>query len=391
MSGTADPAPGEAATRVREIWFHALGARVGGGVTYLRHVAPRLAGALGARGVRLVLLASPGTEVPPLPDAVEVRTVQGADAMAGRLRFDQATLPRMLRARTGAVLYASGNFAPVRPGVPSTVLLRNAVYFADDYLRRERVLRRAERGAQRLLVLAGARAAGRVHYPTESMRALVEAAAPDLRDRGLVNLYGVDPALLARSAAAAAPRRRPGPPTFLHVLTYTLQKNVGLVLRALVEAEARGVPARVIATARLEDAPRTVAREHRALVEDHDLVGRGRIRFVGATRGEDLLRLYDEADACLFPSLCESFGHPAVEALALRKPLVAADLPWAREIAGPHAAYVAPDRPSDLVDLWARWDEVAAALPRADPDALATRFSWDDHAERLAADLASGP
>ena len=57
----------------------------------------------------------------------------------------------------------------------------------------------------------------------------------------------------------------------------------------------------------------------------------------------------------MFASFCESFGHPLIEALALNKPLVCVDWPYAREICGDAALYFQPDKPEELVAMWRNW------------------------------------
>ena len=45
----------------------------------------------------------------------------------------------------------------------------------------------------------------------------------------------------------------------------------------------------------------------------------------------------------VFPSVCESFGFPQVEAMASGLPILAADTPVNREICGQAAIYFAPE------------------------------------------------
>ena len=115
-----------------------------------------------------------------------------------------------------------------------------------------------------------------------------------------------------------------------------------------------------------------------------------RLNAFTTTMARELSDAYRAADACLFPSLCESFGHPLVEALALGKPVIAADRPYAREICGEHALYVDPGKPEDLVGLWRRWPEPAHGLPALAQTELLRRFSWSDHVDRLLDGLGIG-
>jgi glycosyltransferase involved in cell wall biosynthesis len=371
----------------QQIWIHALGAKVGGGVTYLRAVLPEIASALEGRGVRVVVLAPGPIEGVDLPPFIEVRPHPLAARNAfSRLAFDQVLLPLRLARARGAVLYCSGSFAPIVKTVPTVALVRNAIYFDDAFLgltppRMRRSLRIRGR-----LILRAARGCRAVVYPTWAMRALVEARDPALASAGVVNHYGVGDAF-ARARGSAADSAAPGGArtTFLYVLNYTLQKNVGFLLEALALARAEGLPVRVVLTSHLTDGPPTCEARDHELIERHQLVESGYLELVGPKYGEELLALYRAVDACVFPSVCESFGHPLVEAMAIGKPLICADRPYARELCGEHALYVDPERPETLVDLWRRWSERRAAWVPAPAEDVAERFSWRGHVDRLLA------
>jgi glycosyltransferase involved in cell wall biosynthesis len=376
--------------RPEEIWIHSLGAKIGGGLTYLRSVLPELVRRLEGSGTRLVLLLPGPWEGEPLPAWLEVRALPGfaADA-ARRVFFDQVVLPAWLAGRRAA-LYCSGSFAPVVPPVPTVVLLRNAIYFDEGFLARELPGTRRVRRLQGRLIAAGARRAAEVHYPTAAMRALVEARHPRLARRGRVNGFGLHPlfAQAADTTAAdrSAPRETPTDGktwTFLYVMSDTLQKNLRFLLEALGQARAEGLPIRVQVTSRLATGPRASFATDRALLDRLRLVEAGILEPLGPRHGAELVAAYRAADACLFPSICESFGHPLVEAMALGKPLIAADRPWARELCGPQAVYVDPEQPADLVELWRRWPAPARGLPVLAREALLARFSWTDHVDRL--------
>jgi glycosyltransferase involved in cell wall biosynthesis len=59
---------------------------------------------------------------------------------------------------------------------------------------------------------------------------------------------------------------------------------------------------------------------------------RGKVRFLGRIRDEDLPALYSGASVFAFPSLFEGFGLPILEALACGCPVVASDIGPHREI-----------------------------------------------------------
>ena len=66
------------------------------------------------------------------------------------------------------------------------------------------------------------------------------------------------------------------------------------------------------------------------------------IRMPGYRQGHDLRAIYAEATALVFPSLCESFGIPAVEAMAQGLPVALADSTALPEIGGEAGWYFDP-------------------------------------------------
>ena len=56
------------------------------------------------------------------------------------------------------------------------------------------------------------------------------------------------------------------------------------------------------------------------------------IVFIGTVKHANVMWLYEQADALLFPSYIETLGLPLIEAAGLGLPILAADLPYAREV-----------------------------------------------------------
>ncbi|GEM_PF-1534727 len=376
--------------RIPQIWIHALGAKAGGGITYLNAILPEILLQLEGKDVRVVLLLPRALDIE-LPEWVEVRALPlAARNWLTRIFFDQFILPVWMKKEKVSALYCSGSFSPLIKTAPTVALLRNAIYFDPRFLEREAPLRRLLLKLEGRLITAGARNCKAIHYPSLSMRDLVESRAPRLADRGAVNYYGVGKAFAEFDPTIETEPSEQDRTTFLYVMNYTLQKNLGFLLRALALARREALPVQAIVTSRLDSGPEACFEEDRAIIEENDLIRSGYLDAVGPHYGEDLIALYRSVDACIFPSICESFGHPLLEAMALNKPLVCSDLAFAREICGDYAIYIDPDRPEDLLRIWKEWTRGTPEISRVARGNVLSKFSWRSHVANLIESLIEG-
>jgi glycosyltransferase involved in cell wall biosynthesis len=110
---------------------------------------------------------------------------------------------------------------------------------------------------------------------------------------------------------------------------------------------------------------------------DSNVIERADIRLLGHLGASDTHALLTGASVLCFPSLCESFGRPPLEALCCGTPAVVAPYPAASEVLTP-ADWIRPLEP----DLWA----VAISQLLTNPDSrskalragasLRVRFTW---------------
>jgi glycosyltransferase involved in cell wall biosynthesis len=63
------------------------------------------------------------------------------------------------------------------------------------------------------------------------------------------------------------------------------------------------------------------------------------IEWMGVLGKAEVMKELQNSDMLVFPSLCETFGLPLVEAISVNKPIVAADLTYAHEVAKDCALY----------------------------------------------------
>jgi glycosyltransferase involved in cell wall biosynthesis len=109
------------------------------------------------------------------------------------------------------------------------------------------------------------------------------------------------------------------------------------------------------------------------------------IRFTGRITDEDLVKLYQNAEVFIVPSLYEGFGSPAIEAQACGCPVIASNAAAIPEILGDSAAYFDP---TDILEI-RNVIETVVNNPDIKTSLInkglsnASRFSWDESARKL--------
>ncbi len=188
--------------------------------------------------------------------------------------------------------------------------------------------------------------------------------------------FSVVPNATDSSFTPGSPRRTD--PYLLAVSSPSSHKNFGRLLDAYARIGTAARPRLVIAGS---TAPALVRPE---------FANQPGVDFVGRVDDEELLALYRGASAFIFPSLYEGFGIPPLEAQACGVPVLAADIPAAREVLADSARYFDPTSVEDI----ARAIRDAAQLTGPRREALiesglqnAQRFSWANSAREVGAIL----
>jgi glycosyltransferase involved in cell wall biosynthesis len=108
------------------------------------------------------------------------------------------------------------------------------------------------------------------------------------------------------------------------------------------------------------------------------------VKFLGFVEKEDILELYRGAVCLVFPTFFGPDNLPPLEAFALGCPVIASDIPGAREQLGDAAILVSPTNERALVEaiLGLRNDEMRAQIVSAGL-AVAAKADWDEYGLRL--------
>jgi glycosyltransferase involved in cell wall biosynthesis len=374
--------------RPLRVVINAAAARMGGAATHL----PNFLETAGRRYPADTFIACVNAAWPPPPLPPNVRLVN-AGALRGRLAhaaWDQWGIARVAARERADVLLSLLNFGPIRSPVPQVVLERNPVYFCPFYLATLGWTRTLEVSATRALAHAVMRGARRIVTPSAAMRDMIRAFCPDLPEgkfRVIPHGFGEEefrggaalPDETARWMAGSEGVR------LVYVSHAASYKGIELLLEsARMLRDDLAVPATTWLTVAREDWPEGFSR-YLALIERHRL--QPQVRLLGRIPHSAVHRVYEAANLFVYPSLCESFGFPLVEAMASGLPIVAADLPLNHEMCGDAAVYYPARDPAALAREVARLagDEAARARLSSASRARARQFSWVDHVDGVMA------
>ena len=173
-----------------------------------------------------------------------------------------------------------------------------------------------------------------------------------------------------------------GGPFFLGVGTIEPRKAWNVALDAMDRLWADGVDARLVLVGRYG----WNAHWLRSRIEGHREFGE-RLIWRDSAGDAELAALYRRASALVYPSVCEGFGLPLIEARHYGLPVIASDIPIFREIAGDAVSYFPPLDDGSLASL------MRAALSSRQPPADFPTLDWAGACAgmaQLARDLAAG-
>jgi glycosyltransferase involved in cell wall biosynthesis len=345
--------------------------RVGGTETYVRQLVPELARAAPTDSFVLYLAREAAATDWEVPANVRISTAPVSSvSRVQRLGWELTGLVVQARRDRVDLLHSLGTTTPISSPMPRVVTVHDLIYehFPEAFPGiRTPVLRR--------LIPRMLRRADRVLNDSEATR------------RDVVGLYGVDPERAdvvhlgpgrppsalgeaeARGLRAAAGARQP---YVLSVATSQPHKNLGRLIESFAQMHAE----------RPETGLVLVGGAGQAQAQLADAAARAGIAeavsFTGWVDDRTLDAVYAGAELFVYPSLCEGFGLPLLEAMERAVPVLSSRSTSLPEVGGAAVEY------ADATSV----DELACALRRLleDPERRArlveagklqfARFSW---------------
>jgi glycosyltransferase involved in cell wall biosynthesis len=351
---------------------------------YLRHILDGLARADADN--EYLIFVSPGTAGSFASGAPNIQEVVCPGTSFGRpvrILYEQLFLPGLLQRLSIDILFSPENTSPLRLPCCSVLGLQTMMMFTmPQYFpasKREYfkyVMKRAAVKADRIVCVSDnirREAARYLGVPEQKMVVIPEAPAGFFKPMDhetakacVVQRYGVDE------------------PYFLAVANMAPYKNLLRQVEAFGQVcQSLNVPHRLLIAGGEAEWPGYRSSVLRA-VEDRAL--KNLVTFLGPVPQPDLAPLYSAATSLVFPSLCESFGLPVVEAMACGCPVITSNYSCLPEVAGGAALLVDPHDTHAIADAMLRVAS-SAELRRELKDAglvRAAQLSWDESGRRLA-------
>ncbi|MEO0147195.1 MAG: glycosyltransferase family 1 protein [candidate division WOR-3 bacterium] len=109
-----------------------------------------------------------------------------------------------------------------------------------------------------------------------------------------------------------------------------------------------------------------------------------RVKFLGYVPDKELIALYSQAFAFVYPSFIEGFGMPPLEAASCGTPVIVSDIPVFRELYSGYFLFVDPHNPEDLAEkLKGLEDEDIRKNIKKGYEELLKKYTWKNSAKTL--------
>lgn len=291
------------------------------------------------------------------------------------------TLPLLVRRLQPDVVFSQTNYLPDCPmSCPTLLLEQHAGHFSPIF---KRLMESSLRGWPALLawrsktwwVHRSVRSANLLTVQTKALADAISLHAKVASERIRVIPHGTG--LLE---PVGTPRPWPGerPWRIGYITKPGVQKNFDVLFRALQRMRSAGRSFKLVLTLDKSDL------QYLSLEAKMSSLGiLNCVENYGNLHQEQVAKVYETLDLFVFPSLCESFGFPLLEAMSMGIPLLVADTPGNREVAASAALVFRGFDPDDLMEqIKSLMDDppryrscAAAALTRS------RDFSWDKAAD----------
>ena len=353
------------------ILVNGIHAKSGGGVTYLKNILPILAEDPELE-LHLFIHQDQFQLFEIVDERIRVHLLDFSNGFFFNLVWEQFALPILARSMSIDVTVSPANYGPLMAPA-QVIMLRNSLAVAGKETRPVKRLYWAGLTIMTALSLLTCRRA--IAVSNYARKALTFGISRRLQNKVSVIYHGVRESFVPPETARSGK-------FLLAVSDIYVQKNLHTLINALGELRRTNpdivlkVAGKAIDQGYLNELQNAIRVEN---LEDA-------VEFLGEMNSDQLLDLYQNCTAFVFPSTVETFGNPLVEAMACGAPIVSSNTAAMPEILGEAAIYFDPLNARDMA---AQIDEIltnAELRQRLSDRALqrAALFSWRNTAQQTA-------
>jgi glycosyltransferase involved in cell wall biosynthesis len=353
------------------VLINGIHAKSGGGVTYLKNILPILAEDSELE-IHLFIHQDQFELFDIIDERIRVHLLDFRNGFFFNLVWEQFALPVLAKVMSVDVTVSPANYGPlIAPA--QIIMLRNSLAVAGKETRPIKRLYWAGLTIMTALSLLTCRRA--IAVSNYARNALTFGISQRLQKKVSVIYHGV-------RETFGPPSHEPRGRYLLAVSDIYVQKNLHTLIYALAEIRRKNPD--VI----LKLAGKAIDRGY--LLELQNAI-RGEkleaaVEFLGEMNPDQLLDLYQNCLAFVFPSTVETFGNPLVEAMACGAPIVSSNTAAMPEILGDAAIYFDPLNSQDIATKINEILDNADLRKQLSERALrrATNFSWRSTARQTA-------
>jgi glycosyltransferase involved in cell wall biosynthesis len=375
------------------LFINALGAKAGGGLTYVRNLLPQLTKRKDV-GATVVMNPVLRAELQTFGN-IDYLEYQDSSSSLQRFWHEQSRLPGLIQRSGADVLLSTGNFALRNSPVPQILLSRNSLYTSPDFSRD--LLARRHYSIWFDTKLKSLLAKNSLQW-ADCAVAPSTAFAEELQRWGggkvLAVHHGFDRSTFLSDTTPLPPEVQrklevtPDTLRLLFVSHYNYYRNFETLFRALplIRKKIAPRPVKLFLTCRLrtEANPGSYRAEPAAALVER-LVIRDSVVELGSVSYRALHKLYRACDVYVTPAYTETFAHPLVEAMSCGIPIVASDLPVHREVCGAAATYFPTFSESHLAERVSQLVGSSSLRQELTSRGLEQSrcFSWEHHTAEI--------
>ena len=289
-------------------------------------------------------------------DTISFRTSMFFSNSLTRIIWEQVFIPIFIFKSNAKALFSSFDIAPMLAPCPVVLAVRNPspLYMGRGWYSRS-IWRRLRAILQRFVAYLSTQKATFVMYPSQYASDNLGCVMNVKKKKRRVVYHGLDQQFWGRKLSyichsyslSRYDLERDKYFLFVSMLYHYKKPDIAIRAFAMKGKEFKSMGIKLVIVGGVADPAFYLTLKN--LIDELNM--RGSVILAGYVPKEDLPYLYANCRAFLLPTVIETFGQPFVEAMATGSCVIAADLPFAREICADAALYFEKDNIIMLSDL----------------------------------------